>query len=197
MSIHSPPPAGPARPPPSALTQALREERARLTAFVRRRLRDPAEAEDLVQDVLTELVAAWQLPEPIEQVGAWLMRVARHRLIDRFRKRRETLIGDVAGGRDDENDGPGTWLDELLPSRDDGPEAEYLRSVMLAELESAIEDLPLLQREVFVAHELEGRSFKDLAAATGTNLNTLLGRKRAAVLQLRRRLRALMDELDD
>lgn len=173
-----------------AATVAL--ERGRLGRFIRRRVADPNEAEDILQDVLFEFVAACRLPEPIEQVGAWLFRVARNRIVDRFRKKREDALpamGDGAG--DDET----PWLEQALPAADGGPEAAYARAMCLEAVAAALEELPVHQRDVFIAHELDGLSFKALAAQSGVGVNTLLGWKRQAVLHLRRRLQPLYDEL--
>jgi RNA polymerase sigma factor (sigma-70 family) len=170
------------------VTETVLRERARLRNFIRSRLPDPGDVDDVLQDVLHELVEASRLPEPIEQLGAWLFRVARNRIIDRFRKKREQRLDQ---GDDDE---PG--LDQLLPAPGDGPEAAYARRVLLAELHAALEELPAEQRDVFIAHELERRSFKELAAQTGVGVNTLLARKRYAVQYLRRRLQAVHDDFD-
>lgn len=167
------------------ITDAVTRERGRLGNFIRQRVPDPGEAEDILQDVLYEFVAAYRLPEPIEQVGAWLFRVARNRIIDRFRKKREVAFSDEEEGH---------WLEEALPSEADGPEAAYARAVLLRELSLALEDLPRAQRAVFVAHELEGQSFKEMAVASGTSVNTLLARKRYAVQFLRARLQATYDD---
>jgi RNA polymerase sigma factor (sigma-70 family) len=172
------------------ITETLLRERGRLRNFIRRRVPDVNEAEDILQDVFFEYVEAYRLPEPIEQVGAWLFRVARNRIIDRFRKKREVQLPDAAEDED------GRWLDEVLPSSDGGPEAAYARGVMLEVLTAALGELPKEQREVFIAHELDGRSFKELAEESGTSMNTLLARKRYAVLHLRKRLQAIYDELD-
>jgi RNA polymerase sigma factor (sigma-70 family) len=173
------------------IAEVVDRERSRLLGFIRRRVADPRDAEDIVQEVFYELVVANRLLMPIEHVTAWLFRVARNRIIDLFRRKRpERLPGTT---REDE-DGERLDLTDLLPSPDDGPEALHARAVILGEIEAALEELPDEQREVFVAHELEGRSFKELAAATGTNLNTLLSRKHYAVLHLRERLQSLYDE---
>lgn len=172
------------------ITETVLRERPRLRNFLRQRLPDPGDAEDLMQDVFHELVEASRLPEPIEQVGAWLFRVARNRLIDRFRKKREAPLPTF-----DEDD-DGSALDDLLPATDAGPEAAYARSVLMAELHDALDDLPAEQRDVFIAHELEQRSFKELSAQSGVSVNTLLARKRYAVLHLRRHLQTIYDEFD-
>lgn len=171
------------------IAEAVSRERGRLGNFIRRRVPDASEAEDILQDVLYEFVAAYRLPEPIEQVGAWLYRVARNRIIDRFRKKREEHLPGSSG-----EDDQGKWLDEMLPSADAGPEAAYARGVLLDELAAALEELPMEQRAVFIAHELDGRSFKELAAESGVGVNTLLARKRYAVLHLRVRLQSLYEE---
>jgi RNA polymerase sigma factor (sigma-70 family) len=173
------------------ITETLLRERGRLRNFIRRRVPDANEAEDILQDVFFEYVEAYRLPEPIEQVGAWLFRVARNRIIDRFRKKREVQLPDVPDGEDDSH-----WLEEVLPSAEAGPEAAYARGVLLAELTAALDELPKAQRDVFIAHELDGRSFKELAEESGASMNTLLARKRYAVLHLRKRLQAIYDELD-
>jgi RNA polymerase sigma factor (sigma-70 family) len=169
------------------ITETVSRERGRLRNFIRRRVPDADEAEDILQDVFFEYVENYRLPEPIEQVGAWLFRVARNRIIDRFRKKREVQLPEMA-------DDDGHWLDEVLPSAQAGPEAEYARKVLLRELLAALEELPGEQRDVFIAHELDGRSFKELAFESGVSMNTLLARKRYAVLHLRARLQTIYDE---
>jgi RNA polymerase sigma factor (sigma-70 family) len=175
------------------LTATILRERSKLGHFIRRRVRDPSEAEDILQDVFHEFVQAYRLPAPIEQVSAWLFRVARNRIIDVFRKKRELPLAEATGGPDDDSE---YRLDLALPSYEAGPEAVYARSVLLDALQAALDELPGNQREVFVAHELEGRSFKELAAESGVSVNTLLARKRYAVLHLRASLQAVYDELD-
>lgn len=171
------------------LTETVARESGRLGGFIRRRVPDPGEAEDILQDVFFDLVEAWRLPEPIEQVGAWLFRVARNRIVDRFRKRREEPL-PTTGPDDDE----APWLENALPANDGGPEAAHLRRLWLEAIAEALDELPPGPRDVFIAHELDGRSFKDMAAESGTSINTLLGWKRQAVLHLRDRLRPLYDE---
>ncbi len=168
------------------ITDNLLRERGRLWRFIRQRIADPAEAEDLLQDVFYEFIEAYRLPDPIEQVGAWLLRVARYRIIDRFRKKKEEPISNWIDSEwlDDEQE---YWLDDLLPPSD-GPDTAYAREVLLNELQDALNELPPEQRDVFVAHELQGSSFEELATETGVKLNTLLARKRYAVLHLRQRL---------
>ena len=170
------------------IAETVARERGRLGRFIRQRVSDPGEAEDILQDVFFELVEAWRLPDPIEQVGAWLVRVARNRIIDRFRKKREVALPQPREGEDDD------WLELALPAVDGGPEAAYLRAMVLETMAAALDELPARQREVFIAHELDGRSFKALAAESGVGVNTLLGWKRLAVLHLRARLRPLYDE---
>ena len=174
------------------ISEVVAEERSRLREFIRRRLPDPSDAEDIVQEVFCELVEANRLLMPIEHVTAWLFRVARNRITDLFRRKRPEAFSDAAV--EDEN-GELLQIEDLLPSPDAGPEALYVRNLLLDELEFALDELPGEQREVFVAHELEGRSFKELSAKSGVNVNTLLSRKRYAVLHLRERLRSLHDEL--
>jgi RNA polymerase sigma factor (sigma-70 family) len=167
------------------ISEAVERERSRLRSFIRRRVADPRDAEDILQDVFCALVEANRLLMPIDHVTGWLFRVARNRITDLFRKRKPESFSDAAvTGEDDER----LQLEDLLPSPDAGPEAVYARNVLLDELELAVDELPEEQREVFVAHELEGRSFKEMAAETGVSVNTLLSRKRYAVLHLRERL---------
>ena len=163
------------------ITESVLRERARLLNFIRKRIADPSEAEDILQDVFYEFVSAYHLPEPIEQVGAWLFRVARNRIIDRFRKKKEITFSHIEIEEDD------YWLDELLPPVD-GPEAAYARDILLQELQDSLNELPAEQRDVFIAHELQGRRFEDLATETGVKVSTLIARKRYAVLHLRKRL---------
>jgi RNA polymerase sigma factor (sigma-70 family) len=172
--------------------ETIKREQSRLRNFIRKRVLDESEAEDILQEVFYELVQTYRLMKPVEQAGAWLFRVARNRIIDKFRRRRpEAVRGDAHAG--EEEGDPFPW-EELLPSPDAGPEAAYAREVLMDEIDTALDELPEEQREVFVAHELEGRSFKDLAAETGLSVNTLLSRKHYAVLHLRRRLRTIYDE---
>jgi RNA polymerase sigma factor (sigma-70 family) len=174
------------------IASTIRSEQGRLRNFIRRRVGDESEAEDILQDVFYELVAAHRLLQPIEQVSAWMYRVARNRIIDRFRKQRpETSLQAPLG---DEEDGQPSRLEDMLPSPEAGPEAAYARGILMDELEAALEELPEEQRHVFVAHEIEGRSFRELAEESGVNLNTLLARKRYALLYLRNRLQAIYDE---
>jgi RNA polymerase sigma factor (sigma-70 family) len=174
------------------IAEVVRREQSRLRSFIGRRVPDPRDAEDILQDVFYELVEANRLLMPIHHVTGWLFQVARNRITDLFRKRRPERLSDAAVAREDEDL---LRLEDLLPSPDAGPEALYERHVLLDEIEAAIEELPPEQREVFVAHEVEGRSFKEMAATTGVSVNTLLSRKRYAVLHLRERLKSIYDEL--
>jgi RNA polymerase sigma factor (sigma-70 family) len=173
------------------IAEIVEKEGGRLRRFIRRRVGDPRDVEDVLQDVFYELVEANRLLVPIEHVTGWLFQVARNRITDLFRRQRP---GPLAGAAADEA-GESLRLDELLPSLDDGPEALYVRGVLLEALLAAIDELPAEQRDVFVAHELEGRSFREMSAATGVGVNTLLSRKRYAVLRLRDRLREAYGEL--
>jgi len=173
------------------ISEIVAEERSRLRNFIRRRVPDPSDAEDIVQEVFCELVEANRLLMPIEHVTGWLFRVARNRVTDLFRKRKPVPF---SGAAVEDEDGELLQIEDLLPSPDAGPEALYFRNVLLDELEFALGELPGEQREVFVAHELEGRSFKEMAAETGVSVNTLLSRKRYAVLHLRERLQSIYDE---
>jgi RNA polymerase sigma factor (sigma-70 family) len=175
------------------ITETIMRERGRLSGFIRQRVPDPSEAEDILQDVFFEFIEAYRLPKPIEQVGAWLFRVARNRIIDRFRKKREDPLPQARETTGEDEDG--YWLEQALPSLDSGPEAAYARAMLLDAISAALDELPAEQRDVFIAHELDGRSFKELATDSGVNLNTLLGWKRHAVLHLRSRLQPLYDEL--
>jgi RNA polymerase sigma factor (sigma-70 family) len=174
------------------ISEVVKRERSRLGNFIRRRVPDPRDAEDILQDVFYELVEANRLLMPIEHVTGWLFRVARNRITDLFRKKRPESFSDRAvADVDDEL----PQLVDLLPSPDAGPDVLYARHLLIDELELAVDELPEEQREVFVAHELEGLSFKEMAARTGVSVNTLLSRKRYAVLHLRERLQSIYDEL--
>jgi RNA polymerase sigma factor (sigma-70 family) len=174
------------------LTETIGREQGRLRNFIRGRVADEADAEDILQDVFYELIEAYRLTKPIEQVGAWLYRVARNRIIDRFRKKKPEPVS-AAGDPDDEG-GDSQSLEELLPSPDEGPEAAYARGILFEELDAALDELPEEQREVFVAHEIQGISFKEISAETGVGISALLSRKHYAVLHLRRRLQSIYDE---
>jgi RNA polymerase sigma factor (sigma-70 family) len=173
------------------ISKVIQREQSRLRSFIRRRVPDPRDAEDILQDVFSELVEANRLLMPIDHVTSWLFRVARNRITDLFRRKKPESFSDAAV-LDDEDEL--LHLEDLLPSPAAGPEALYVRNVLLAELELTLDELPEEQREVFIAHEVEGRSFKEMAAETGVNVNTLLSRKRYAVLHLRERLQTLYDE---
>src|SRR5512140_562813 len=173
------------------IADVVTREQARLRSFIRRRVPDPRDAEDILQDVFYRLVEANRLLMPIDHVTGWLFRVARNRITDLFRKKQPENFSDAVLQVEE---GETLKIEDLLPSPDAGPEAVYFRNLLLDELEIALDELPDEQREVFVAHELEGRSFKEIAAATGANMNTLLSRKRYAVLHLRERLQSIYDE---
>src|SRR2546427_8962996 len=176
------------------ISETIEREQVRLRNFIRRRVDDESDADDILQDVFYELVEEYRLMQPIEQVGAWLFRVARNRIIDRFRKRKtkpETLREEMAVAEDGES----LMLEDLLPSPDAGPEAAYARTVLLEELTDALEELPEEQREVFIAHEIEGRSFKEPAAEPALSMNTFLSRKHDAGIHLRGQVRAIYGEL--
>jgi RNA polymerase sigma factor (sigma-70 family) len=173
------------------ISEVVAEQRSRLRNFIRRRVPDPADAEDIVQEVFYKLVEANRLLMPIDHVTGWLFRVARNRITDLFRKKKPQTFSAAAA---EDEDGELLQIEDLLPSPDAGPEALYFRNVLLDELESALGELPDEQRDVFVAHELDGRSFKELSAESGVSLNTLLSRKRYAVLHLRERLQSVHDE---
>src|SRR6185369_3029442 len=173
------------------ISEVVAGERSRLRNFIRRRVPDPSDVEDILQEVFYELVEANRLLMPIDHVTGWLFRVARNRITDLFRKKKPESFSDAAL---EDEDGELLPIEDLLPSPDAGPEALYVRNVLLDELELALDELPDEQREVFVAHELEGRSFKELSAESGVNVNTLLSRKRYAVLHLRERLQSIYDE---
>lgn len=174
------------------ISEAIEREKPRLRNFIRRRVADPSDAEDILQEVFYELVEAYRMMKPVEQVTAWLFRVARNRITDLFRGKHGQ------GARDEPLPPPGAEEDlrweDLLPSPDAGPEAAYARSVLLEEVEAALDELPEEQREVFIAHELMGYSFKEIAAETGVGVKTLLSRKHYAILHLRERLRAIYDD---
>src|SRR5712691_742958 len=177
------------------ISEIVAEEGSRLRNFIRRRVPDPADVEDILQEVFYELVDANRLLMPIDHVTGWLFRVAHNRITDLFRKKKPETFSDATV---EDEDGEVLRIEDLLPSPDAGPEALYVRSVLLDELELALDELPndqpMSQHEVFIAHELEGRSFKELSAESGVNVNTLLARKRYAVLHLRERLQSIHDE---
>jgi RNA polymerase sigma factor (sigma-70 family) len=173
------------------ISEVVQREQSRLRNFIRRRVPDPRDAEDILQDVFYELVEANRMLMPIDHITGWLFRVARNRITDLFRKKKPESFSDTAH---EDEDGELLQLGDLLPSPDAGPEALYARNLLLSELELALDELPEEQRTVFVAHELEGRSFKEMASRTGVSVNTLLSRKRYAVLHLRQRLQNIYDE---
>jgi RNA polymerase sigma factor (sigma-70 family) len=173
------------------ISEIVAEEGTRLRNFIRRRVPDPADAEDIAQEVFYELVEANHLLMPIEHVTGWLFRVARNRITDLFRKKKPESFSDAAL---EDPDGELLLIEDMLPSPDAGPEAVYVRNALLDELELALDELPEEQREAFVAHEIEGRSFKEISAESGVSVNTLLSRKHYAVLHLRERLRSIYDE---
>lgn len=173
------------------ISEVVKREQSRLRNFIRRRVPDPGDVEDILQDVFYELVEANRMLMPIEHVTGWLFRVARNRITDLFRKKKPERFSDAVVA--DEDDEP-LQLEDLLPSPDAGPEALYARNVLLDALVLAVEELPAEQRDIFIAHELEGRSFKKMSTETGVSVNTLLSRKRYAVLHLRERLRSIYDE---
>ena len=181
-----------AREQDQRIAEVVEREQSRLLNFIRRRVPDPLDAEDILQDVFYRLVEANRLLMPIDHVTGWLFRVARNRITDLFRRKRPDSLSDRAYGDEDDDL---RQLEDLLPSPDAGPEALYARNVLLDELATAVDELPADQRAVFIAHELEGRSFKEIAGETGVNVNTLLARKRYAVLRLRQRLQGIYDEL--
>jgi len=177
------------------ISEAIARDEPRLRSFIRRRVSDARDAEDILQDVFYELIEAYRLMKPVEQVTSWLFRVARNRIIDLFRRRkREPLPADSATLTEE---GEAATLEDLLPSPDAGPDAMYVRNLLLDEIDDALDELPDEQRDVFVAHELLGYSFKELSEQTGVGVNTLLSRKRYAVLYLRERLRAIYDDMKE
>jgi RNA polymerase sigma factor (sigma-70 family) len=173
------------------ISEVVKREGSRLRNFIRRRVADPRDVEDVLQDVFYRLVEANRLLMPIDHITGWLFRVARNRITDLFRKKKPEPFSDAAS---EDEDGELLQIEDLLPSPDAGPEALYVRNLLLDELELALDELPDEQREVFVAHELDGRTFKELAEETGVSVNTLLSRKRYAVLHLRKRLQSIYDE---
>ncbi|WP_158942927.1 RNA polymerase sigma factor [Granulicella sp. S190] len=171
------------------LSQAVERDQPRLRSFIRKHVADTGEAEDILQDVFYELVEAYRLMKPVEHVTAWLFRVARNRMIDLFRRKKPTSLNNPVSMEEE-----GDTLEDLLPSPDAGPEAVYARGLLLEALEEALEELPEAQREVFVAHEVMGQSFKEMAEETGLSVNTLLSRKHYAVTHLRQRLQLIYED---
>jgi RNA polymerase sigma factor (sigma-70 family) len=172
------------------ISQAVERDEPRLRSFIRKHVTDTNEAEDVLQDVFYELIETYRLMKPVEHVTAWLFRVARNRMVDLFRRKKPASLNNPVSAEED-----GDTLEDLLPSADAGPEAAYARGLLLDALDEAIDELPDTQREVFIAHELMGQSFKDISAETGIGVNTLLSRKRYAVLHLRERLQSLYKDL--
>jgi RNA polymerase sigma factor (sigma-70 family) len=170
------------------ISDAMERDQPRLRSFIRKHIADSNEAEDILQDVFYELIEAYRMMKPVEHVTAWLFRVARNRMVDLFRRKKPNSLNTPVSAETDAD-----TLEDLLPSSDAGPEAAYARSLLLEALEEALEELPEAQREVFVAHELMGQSFKDISAETGLSVNTLLSRKRYAVLYLRQRLQSIYE----
>jgi RNA polymerase sigma factor (sigma-70 family) len=173
------------------ITETVERERPRLRNFIRRRVADEGDADDILQDVFYELVEAYRGAHPVDLASAWLFRVARNRIIDLFRKKKPDSLNEEVV------DGEGMTLEDLLPSPELGPDAEYSRAVLVEHLEEAIDELPREQREVFLANEVEGKSFKQMSEETGVSMNTLLARKRYAVLRLREKLEDVYEELSD
>jgi RNA polymerase sigma factor (sigma-70 family) len=173
------------------IAQAIEKDGSRLRSYIRRRVIDQDSTEDILQEVFSELIEAYRLLKPIEQVSAWLFRVAKNRIIDSFRKRKLVSLNEAPYGDDDDT---AVSLEDLLPSPENSPEAAFARGVLLDELDEALAELPEEQRTVFIAHEFEGYTFKELAAETGVSVNTLLSRKRYAVLHLRQRLKSIYNE---
>jgi RNA polymerase sigma factor (sigma-70 family) len=169
------------------IAEAVVRDEPRLRSFIRKRVLDVSDADDVLQDVFYELTATYRMMKPVEQVTAWLYRVARNRITDLFRKKKAVSLNNAAGDE-------GATLEDLLPSPDAGPDAIYARNVLLEALDAALDELPESQREVFVAHEWMGKSFNEIAEETGASVNTLLSRKRYAVLHLRERLQELKEE---
>jgi RNA polymerase sigma factor (sigma-70 family) len=170
------------------ISEALERDEPRLRNFIRKHVADSGEAEDILQDVFYELIEAYRLMKPVEHVTAWLFRVARNRMVDLFRRKKPSSLNNPVSAEED-----GDTLEDLLPSADAGPEAAYARSLLLDALEEALEELPAAQREVFIAHEVLGQSFKEISAETGLSVNTLLSRKHYAVLHLRQRLQSIYE----
>jgi RNA polymerase sigma factor (sigma-70 family) len=170
------------------IAEALERDQPRLRSFIRRRVLDTGDAEDVLQDVFYELTQAYRLMKPVEQVTAWLYRVARNRITDLFRRRTTVSLNEPVAGEDEALE-----FEDLLPSPDDGPDAIYARNLLIEAMDAALDELPENQREVFIAHELEGRSFKEMSEETGTSVNTLLSRKRYAVLHLRQRVQEMRE----
>ncbi len=177
------------------IAEAVRAQRGRLLQFIRRRIPDPDQAEDVLQDVFAELVESYRVLKPVEQAAAWLFRVARNRITDLYRRKKPVSLEAEFSAAEASADGEGLLLADLLPAPDDRPENRLLRETLMDALSDALAELPAAQRQVFVWHELEDKSFKDMEAETGVPLKTLISRKHYAVLHLRKRLQTLYDEL--
>ncbi len=177
------------------ITQTVRQERSRLLSFIQQRIPDRDEAEDILQDVFYQFTEAYRTIHSIERVTAWLFTVARNKITDRYRKKRPEPFSQKQVATDDE--GGGLRLEDILPDVSNSPDGEMMRAMIWTAIEEALDELPKLQREVFVMHEFEDKSFKEISAQTGVTINTLLSRKRYAILHLRKRLQALYDELTD
>ena len=179
------------------VSQAVERDQPRLRSFIRRHVSDTGEAEDILQEVFYELIEAYRLMKPVEHVTAWLYRVARNRMIDLFRKNKpHSLNAPISDVESANSEDTASTLEDLLPSASTGPEAAYARSLLIDAIEEALDELPDAQREVFIAHELMGQSFKEMAAETGTSVNTLLSRKHYAVLYLRERLQSIYNDYE-
>ena len=174
------------------LAEAMEREEPRLRSFIRKRVLDTSDAEDVLQDVFYELIAAYRMMQPVEQVTAWMFRVARNRITDLFRRRKTVSLNEPASADEDSAE----TLEDLLPAADAGPDALFARGVLLEALDDALDELPAGQREAFLAHEVLGRSFKEMSAETGVSVNTLLARKRYAVLHLRKRLKEVQEDFE-
>jgi RNA polymerase sigma factor (sigma-70 family) len=175
------------------IAEALKRDESRLRSFIRKRVLDAGDAEDVLQDVFYELIQSYRLMKPVEQVTAWLYRVARNRITDLFRRQRSVSLDDSVYGGDE---AVSQVFGDLLPSEDAGPDAIYARNLLFEAVDEALDELPAKQREVFIAHELQGRSFKELSEETGVSVNTLLARKRYAVLHLRKRLQEMKESFE-
>ena len=194
--MHETPRAGPMNTEQGRrISEEIEREGPRLRNFIRRRVANPDDVEDVLQDVFSELVEAYRLMQPVEHLSGWLFRVARNRIVDLFRKRKTESLGEAPEAGGDEGEMLG--LDDLLPSGEAGPDTAYARSILLEELDAALGELPSEQQDVFIAHEIEGKSFKELAAETGLSMNTLLSRKHYAVRYLRKRLQEIHDEFNE
>ncbi len=178
------------------IQETVRRERGRLLAFIRSRIPRPEDAEDIAQDVFYEFTEMYRLMKPVEQIASWLFTVARNKITDRYRKKKPVLLEDVFTFKSSGDDDNGYLLDELLPAANvRSADVEMMRETIMEALMEALDELPAEQRDVFVQHELEDKSFKEIAEASGVTINTLLSRKRYAVLYLRGKLKSLYDDL--